>query len=368
MKTTTKSLSVGLLIAALALTGCSTGGGSDSSGGIDPAVKKAAQAQVDKYQGEPQARQPETLSAKPPTGKEAVAISCPLPICTEVTGLFVEATKDLGWDTRVIVPEFTPESYVSAFESAIQLHPDYLYYIATQPNDVITTQLEKAKAAGIPVIVNSPAPDTKIGGDSPQVAAVAGANQVKQYSELMADIVVADAKDLDHITYMYDPASPAYVYQYQVFSDRIKAAGGKVAPFEINQGDAGATLLGQITSYLQRTPDTEYFVTAHDNLIIGLPDAIATAGLESPKIIGQNPGKDNIEYLKKGTEFATVQWGSFDAHWDAADLFARLSVGDSIDSELNGSVMVGTKKNADQIPLTTFPGIPDNYLKAWRLK
>jgi len=63
-----------------------------------------------------------------------------------------------------------------------------------------------------------------------------------------------------------------------------------------------------------------------------------------------------------------VQWGSFDAHWDAADLFARLSVGDSIDSELNGSVMVGTKKNADQIPLTTFPGIPDNYLKAWRLK
>lgn len=369
MKTTKKSLSVGLLIAALALTGCSTGGGdTESSGSIDPDIKAAAQAEVAKYEGSPQANQPAELSKKAPEGKSVVGIGCPLPICAQVMQEFKDATDALGWDNRLIVAEFTPESYISAFESAIQLAPDYIYYIATQPNDVITEQLAKAKAAGIPVVVNSPSPDTKVGGDSPLVAAVAGTRQVAQYSALQANIIVADAENLDNVTYMYDPAVPVYNYQLDEFTKVIEAAGGTVKTLEINQADAGVTLLGQIVSYLQREPDTEYFAVAHDNLIVGLPDAIAAAGLETPKIVGQNPGKDNVAYLKAGTEFGTVQWDSFGAHWDAADTLARLSVGDKINTDPTGGAMVGTKANADKIPLTTFPGIPDNYLKAWLVK
>jgi len=368
MRITGKVLGIGVLAAAMLLTACSTGAGTSSKGSIDPAAKKAAVAAVAEASKVPQANTPTTLSTKAPTGKSGVFITCPLPICAATSGEFVKAATALGWSTRLIVAEFTPESFVGAFESALQLSPDYVGYIATQPYDVIKDTLPKFKAAGIPVVVNSPSPDTPIGGDSPIVGAGSGANVTEKFSTLQADIVIADADNLDNVTFMYDPSSPAYIQGHEVFVKQIAAAGGKVHDFEINQADAGATLLGQVVSYLQRNPDTEYLVVVNDGLVVGLPDAIAAAGLESPKIIGSTTVEQSIEYLKKGTQFGSVQPDSYGSMWDMVDILAHIDVGDTYDDQPLGAVMAVNKDNAAEVPAGTFAGVPDNYLKAWLLK
>jgi hypothetical protein len=368
MKKTMTSLSVGLLLTALVLTGCSSGGATTKAGSIDAGVKAAAQAQVDKNSVLPAAPELKALSKKAPAGKFAIVITCPLDVCTRVANEFIDGTTALGWSSRSIVAEFTPESFVSSFEAAIALKPDFIYYIAVQSYDTIASQAEAAKAAGIPIIGNSLKPGLAIGGDSPIVGQADGPVNFKTIAELQADVVIADAKDLNHVTYMYDPSSPAYVYQYESFSKKIEAAGGKVSPFEINQADAGATLLGQIVSYLQRKPDTEYFAIALDDIAIGLPDAITAAGLPLPKIIGIAPNKSSIADIKAGKMFASVQWDTLGGNLRAADVLARISVGDKFDADPLEAVMVATKKNADKVPLVTFPGVRDSYLKAWLVK
>lgn len=363
MSSMRKSLSIGVALAALVLAGCAASPDSESTGGIDPEIKKESQAIVAEFSQTAESRSPEPLSKKPPEGKTAVMISCPLPLCTQVVGGFLDATAYLKWDTRTIIAEFTPEAYIAAFESAIQLGPDYLFYIATQPNDVITEQLAKAKAAGISVVVNGTTPDVKLGPDELNVAGVAIGNGAR-YGKLQADIVIADAETLEGVTFVYDPAAPSYVEAYDAFAARIEEAGGTAETLEVNQVDTGAVLTGQIVSYLQRNPDTDYLVSV-DNLLVGLADALSSASLPLPKLIGANPSGPSWDYLKDGTQFATVAADTFGAYWDGADIFARISVGDEYDPSPQGSIMIGTQKNVDDLPRTTFPGIPDNYLKAW---
>ncbi|MCU1513114.1 MAG: sugar transporter substrate-binding protein, partial [Microbacteriaceae bacterium] len=254
MRTTKIALLVGVVAAAMLLSACSSGGGSSSgsgssTGSINATAKAAAVKAVADASKIPEALTPTTLTKKAPTGKSIIIIGCPVQACTVGTDQAVLAAKALGWTAKVIVADFTPEAFLSSFDSALQLKPDYLMYIAVQPYDVIKDKLLQFKAAGIPVIANSPAPNIVVGGDSPIVGAVAAGKVTEKFSKLQADVVIADAKkDIDHVTFMYDPASPTYVQGVEVFTKEIEAAGGHVDQFKINQGDAGTTLTGQIVS------------------------------------------------------------------------------------------------------------------------
>ncbi|CAN5118092.1 hypothetical protein BH09ACT10_BH09ACT10_22080 [soil metagenome] len=364
---------MGVIVSALIFAAC--GSSSDDSAdepkgsGFTAEAVAAAKASLESASQVPSARKLTPLAERPSTDVSAVLIGCPIPQCTEAIDQAEEAGKALGWDVKEIIADFTPEGFVGAFNTALQTKPDFIYYIATQPVATIDKQLQEAKAAGIPVIAGSPAPDVKAGGDSPIAGITTGPALTVQFNELMADIVIADADSPEGIVFMFDPAAPSYVQGSEVFKKKITEAGGKVEFFEINQGEAGTTLPGKIVSYLQSNPDTKYIVAGNDLMFNGVPDAIKTAGVPLPKLIGNNATDVNRKYIADGDQFATVTSDNYGSLWDAIDLMARLSVGEELDPiEPLGESMVVKKDNLADEPKLLFEGAPESYLTAWKVQ
>ncbi|MCW2747468.1 MAG: hypothetical protein JWP10_610 [Nocardioidaceae bacterium] len=365
---------MGIIVSALIFSACgssSSDGGADKpkGSGFSAEAVAAAKASLETASKVPSARKLTPLAKRPSTDVSVVLIGCPIPQCTEAIAQAKQGAKDLGWNAKEIVADFTPEAFVGAFNTALQTKPDFIYYIATQPVATIDKQLQEAKAAGIPVIAGSPAPDVKAGGDSPIAGITTGPALTVQFTELMADVVIADAKSTEGIVFMFDPAAPSYVQGSEVFKKKITAAGGKVEPLEINQGEAGTTLPGKIVSYLQAHPKTKYIVAGNDLMFNGVPDAIKSAGLPLPKLIGNNATDVNRKYIADGDQFATVTSDNYGSLWDAIDLMARLSVGETLDPiEPLGESMVVKKANLAQEPKVLFPGAPQSYLTAWKVQ
>jgi len=363
----TMSQRLALAVGALALAACGSESGADTSGGeLDPNLKQDAQAEVSKLTDVPESRELVPLTETPPPGKTVAVITCPIPSCTESSEQVTTAAELLGWTTEVIVNEFTPESFASAFDSALQINPDFVYYIQVQPETTVSDQLQEFKDRGIPVIANSPGPDTEIGGDSPTVGAVSYTLEAgKEIGTRMAQVLFADAETLDNITLLYDPGSPAYITLVNEFVGRIEDAGGSVEKVEIDQTDVGNALPGQVVSHLQRNPDTEYLVAAQDDMLLGVPDAIEAAGLSLPKIVGQTPGAHTLKYLENGQQMASVVPDAYAGDWDAIDIMARLSIGQEVDNnQPYGNMMIATEQNVQEVPSITFPGVPDVYKDA----
>ncbi|MCU1514629.1 MAG: hypothetical protein JWO10_1719 [Microbacteriaceae bacterium] len=355
----------GVALVALALSGCSGAGGSASSGKIDAAAKSAAQKVVATALKEPVTRKLTLLTKKPATGKNVVMLSCPLAACKKVEAPIIDASKLLGWNARVLVYDFTPESYISTFESALQLKPDFIYYIANLPDSIITEQLKAAKAAGIVVLSSASGPSTKLGADELVRGSITAGADRTRVSKLQAATVINDADSLDGITYLYDPAGETYKLGFDVFSDEIKKAGGTVDGLEINQSDIGTTLPGKVASYLQVHPNTKYFVVPHDAFLPGIIEAIQGAGLPLPKIVGFDPQPESQAPIKAGTEWESIKYDGIRANWDIVDMMARISVGDPVtETQPAGLLMIANKKNLSKIP-DVFPGVPSDFAKAW---
>jgi ribose transport system substrate-binding protein len=361
-------LGAALLAATLGLTACgddsSAGDSKSSSDTFDAASKSAAQAVVDKYAAFPQVPDLKPLATTPPTDKLVVHITCPLPACTPEADAFKAAADDLGWDNKVIVSDFAPDAYISAFESALASKPDGILYIAEFPNDTIKAQLDAAKAAGIWVVESAPAPDVEIGGDSPVAGAVQPIERVDRTAEIQASLVIADAASTDGITFLYTPQAPSYQHHADEFKKNIEAAGGSVDFLELSQQDIGTKVPEQVVSYLQKNPDTKYLVATDDSWFPGIPEAIKAAGIPSPKLIGAGVGQEPT-YVKSGQMYATVSGDLATDGWNAVDIMARLSVGEVPENNQPvGVTWAVTKDNVGDFP-EVFPGIPDAYTEAW---
>lgn len=368
MKSTKLFISAAALLAVtLLIAGCSGGGDGEEAGssGFSAEAKADAAKLVAEFSETPNQREIEPLSAKPDK-QFVVNISCPLPACAVNEPQFDAAVAALGWESKTLVYDFTTESYISTFESALQLDPDGIYYINNLPDETIEQQLQTAQDRGIWVTAAASPKGTDFGKSSPVDGSVTNAKDREQVSNLQGAIVVADEENAGgKIVYMFDPASASYSQGVEDFQAYIEKAGGEAEGMEINQAEGGTTLPGKIVSYLQRNPDVEYLVAPHDAFLLGVPEAIASAGIDSPKLIGFAPQEANVKYIKEGQQLASVQYDSMTAMWDILDIFARMSVGDPIvEPQPLGLVQIVDKSNIDGLT-PQFPGATDGYPTAW---
>jgi len=274
----------------------------------------------------------------------------------------------LGWRSKTIITDFTPESYTSTFNTALQLHPNYIIYCVCGTQTVIAAQVAKAHAEGIGVIAAG-ASGVSIGPDQGVMGEVNGSQVNTQYSTLMADVVIADATSTSGILYVWDPTAGAHIKAHSVFTQAITAAGGTVDSLSVKLTDVGAALPGQVVSYLQSHPSTKYVVFADDALIAGVPTAITNAGLKLPKIIGQAADTQQVQYVKQGLQFADIDSDSVGCTWYGVGVMAQYALGGTpTDTQPVGPFFVITKETASMVPAVLFPGEPDNFLKAWHVQ
>ncbi|XVQ06447.1 substrate-binding domain-containing protein [Spirillospora sp. CA-255316] len=367
-----------LACVTLALAACgssaSTGGGDGGSSGSMAAAVQSARATVAKYEvAQPPITIP-ALPSKPPAGLTLDLISCPLPSCQATASAVGEAAQTLGWKLKTITAQFTPESYISAFNQALSDNPKLLAFIGVLPNATVQSQLQTAKDRGIKVVGLSP-------GDASgplMPGAYSGSNVKVKAGELLADIVVADAGKPVGTLFVRDPTADG-LFKPQL--DEYKATLTRLCPdctttdLEISSNNVGRTVPGQIVSKLQQDPTIRYVVVPADDFFPGAYAALQSAGLaDKVKLVGQIPQKQSLAALRSGQQFASIGLENTTAAWRAVDGLARLYMGVPLtDTRPVGWIQIFTKTNVpaerDLTPqgIPKVPGDPSAFLTAWHV-
>ena len=371
-------------LAASMVAGCGSGDSSTSTsssatgtssasttGGEASAAVQAAKAQVAKYAAEQPPLEVPSFGGTPPSGKSLALLSCALPVCKTAIDASVAAAKQIGWTPKVINWDLTPEGYVSAWNQVLQSNPDAVVYVGALPSAIVQKQLDELAKRKVPAVVLAPAGDQLSG---PVVASYAGAPAVGQSGTLMGDVVVADSGSTPPKAVLVTDKNFEAVFgpAISAFTKLVSGAGGSTQTLAISAQDAGKGVPGQIVSFLQANPDVTYVVAPTNDYLIGVPQALASAGLaDKVKLIGRAPQAANLKDIAAGRQFAGVTEENEAAGWRSVDALARTIAGkDDFEKNPQGQHQIITKDNASdvkldasQTPATT--GSPEAFLEAW---
>lgn len=379
MKPTKKKYAIAIasIAAALVLSGCSgaatsdgQAAGGESGGAEGNDAVAAAQARVAEFTAEQPPIEIAPLPGEVEAGLTYGFITCPLPVCRTLTDASVEAAEAIGWETRQVETQMTPEDYVASWDQLLQDPPDVIAYIPFAPDSLIETQLIKASELGIPVVSIAPAGD-RPDKEGPVFASYNGYPEFFQSASLMADLIVADGGTGADTVFVWDPALAA-IWQpiKDGFDEHIQAAGPAAKVLEVSSQGIGTAVPGQIVSYLQANPDVKYVALALADLSIGVPEALQQAGLlENVKITSRAPQAGNLANVQAGLEWTTVGEEMGSNGWRVIDGLARLTLGETPNDEWfepAGWAQIFTKDNVTQTsePPST-PGSPEAFLAAW---
>ena len=372
-----------VLVAALAA--CSSSASTGSSGASSGSSKKAALSGSTASAGVAQATKQlapyedpnptitlPPLSAKPPAGKTIDFVGCPLASCLEIQQAAQAAAKAVGWTVKVYNGGVTAASFVSAMNDVVQSPGSAVLGIGILPNSAISTQLAALKAKGVPwIAVASPSP---VGDD--MIANFSSSPEIALSGQVMADWIIADSKGAANVAYFWDPTLTQHLSAKDAFTAEMAklCPGCKVSVQTTNFSTGiGTSDPGQIVSYLQAHPSTDYIVVGIGDATAGVPEAIAGAGLAGKvKIVTRLADTINFKNISAGTEAMGVTEETYEIGWRMIDVAARYFLHDSITCCTTpiGTVHVITKADlpSDLSVPYSVPGYQQFFLQAWHLK
>jgi ribose transport system substrate-binding protein len=168
-----------------------------------------------------------------------------------------------------------------------------------------------------------------------------------------------------------DPNLAALKYAQSTMAAELKknCAGCGAETVDINLTNPPAQNAQAAVSFLQRNPDVKYLFYPLADAALGVPAALASAGLaDKVKIITLTPNLTTLEDIKKGTEFATIQDEVITGGWRAIDALVRLSVGDDLGPQDNptGEFRIIDKSNVVPGTVPDSCCVPDSFTQAWK--
>jgi ribose transport system substrate-binding protein len=357
-----KHVTIGVVCAAALLTAATA-----SSAGPAAGIKHA-EAQFAKYTKLPAPLAIPAVGKKIPSGKTIALVGITSSVSQD--GLKAAAAK-LGWTVNVTVPPLNPDAYASALQSVLQQKPDGVVFWTPFPLSSFESQLQAFKAAGIPVVTQGGV-GYPLGGSSPVIANGAGRNQFVPLAKLYVDSVVASAGKVPNVAFVTDPSVPAWKPMIDGFKTEIALAGGQYNEADVPLGDAFSGQAGsKVVSYLQSHPNINYLVFNVPQFALGVPQALATAGLSSKvKLIVGAADAPTIASVANGTFSAAIVLETGTGTWREADALARHFAGVKVYAPLlPTSYLIVTKKNLKLARnIETFPNQPAAFLKAWGLR
>ena len=372
-----------VLVAALAACGSSGGSssGSASSGSSQKAALSGSTASAGVAQAQKQLAPYENpnptislppLSAKPPAGKTIDFVGCPLASCLEIQQAAQAAAKAVGWTVRVYNGGVSAASFVSAMNDVVQSPGSAVLGIGILPNSAISTQLAALKAKGVPWIAVASA--SPVGDD--MIANFSSSPEIALSGQVMADWIIADSKGTANVAYFWDPTLTQHLPAKDAFTAEMAklCPGCKVSVQTTNFSTGiGTSDPGQIVSYLQAHPATDYIVVGIGDATAGVPQAIAAAGLSGKvKIVTRLADTINFKNISAGTEAMGVTEETYEIGWRMIDVAARDFLNDSITCCTTpiGTVHVITKADlpSDLSVPYSVPGYQQFFLQAWHLK
>jgi ABC-type sugar transport system substrate-binding protein len=358
-------LAVAVLTAATACSqpdeGGSDGGSSGGGGG-----NTAAEEELEQYLTPPEGIPlTEELESCPEEGKTIVVTENPQAVTRKTNDGLEAGAQLLGW-TVVREPVGTgPEDPQRAFDAALDRNPDAVL-VSGNPSSTFREQLDRATAAGVPVLISDNGEDVGVSGTTYTIG-LDDFNQTGLWGKMNADY--AAAQGAEHVLIVDLSLYPIL----HAWAEGAAAELAEIAP------DTGVTTLdaqitdlvageipARIVSEIQRNPDIDWVLLALGDMTTGLDAALRAAGLaEQVSIGGESASTANVAALQEGAEDA---WTGFAAEIHGMyriDALARIFAGDDPTgnesySELPTQLM--TPDNIGDAPLDDegyYVGVPD---------
>ena len=310
-------------------TSASAGGGSTAAaGGSTSAGVRAAEADLKVAETRPASIGLPAFSTAIPAGKTVSFVHCGVAVCDTIAAAIKNAAAILGWKVDVIPTNGTPASVKAAWDTVVRLHLDAAFGSGFD-RALFASEASQLAAMHVPVM-NWTTTDTVGQG---LVFVHGGPSEVPVVGEQMAAWVVADTQGKADTLYVN---LPTYVILQPVmdgFDSYYKqwCPGCKLSTMSVPLTSIGTTAPSLIVSYLRAHPDINRIAVGYDGIDVGLPAALAAAGLSGKvKFIGEAPTATNLAYVQAGTEAATVAQGVYEIWAMYLDAAARALTGQSL--------------------------------------
>jgi len=359
------------VVALTAATACSQPdeGGGDEGGGGGGGGNSAAEEELEQFLTPPEEiAVNEELAACPEEGKTIVVTENPQAVTRKTNDGLDAGAEILGWTVIREPVGAGPEDPQRAFDAALDRNPDAVL-VSGNPSSTFREQLDRATAAGVPVLISDNGEDVGVNGTTYTIG-LDDFNQTGLWGKMNADY--AAAQGAEHVLIVDLSLYPIL----HAWAEGAAAEMAEIAP------DAGVTMLdaqitdlvageipARIVSEIQRNPDIDWVLLALGDMTTGLDAALRAAGLaEQVSIGGESASTANVAALQDGSEDA---WTGFAAEIhgmyriDAlAHIFAGEDpTGNEAYAELPTQLM--TPDNVADAPLDDegyYVGIPD-YLE-----
>lgn len=265
-----------------------------------------------------------------PTGQSVVVVFQPIPGAQQSWDAFREAARELGLDVTFIEGGSTPEEFAAGVRRAVDMDPDLIAAQTFPPavyEDVLQPYVDGGGLFfGSAFGTNERHPLVSVSYQTnDHLAEVARAKA----RWVAVDAGGADAKILSH--WLLD--FPSQVRMLEAFEEELAT----VCPTcehtgeSVKFADLGTALPGQVVSYFQRNPDTEYYVAGYGDIAFGIPEAFDAAGITGVRAISSFGTPANHQMVADGELFVadlTQSWPVLG--WVFADAAARLVTGQDV--------------------------------------
>jgi ribose transport system substrate-binding protein len=268
----------------------------------------------------------EPFSKPPPKGVTAVNLQCDFPTCETISKPIREMGKKLGWNVKTIV--FKTGAPQEAVTQAVNAPGVEFIFTAGIQRPIIEPQIKVAEEKGI-AIISASNPEPPKGEVWPVAIAeqygAAPATDVTHWiinqSEGKANILLLDYQEVP-ITATEKPAIEKTLEEECPecsFSDLVLTGE------ELAAGSVPA----KVVAYLQAHPEIDYIHVAFGNILLGVPEALKTAGLLENVTITSMNGLETAEgeMLKRGEVAAFYVGGQTEYALMEVDAAARLAAG-----------------------------------------
>jgi ribose transport system substrate-binding protein len=254
------------------------------------------------------------------------------------------AAKDLNVDITFEGPESEAmvDKQVEMFQTALDKKPAAIC-LAAVDSKAFQPLLEKAKAAGIPVIgfdsgVDSDIPVTTATTDNIAAAALAADKMVELIGGEGEVAVIA-----------HDQTSRTGIDRVKGFTDQIKAKYPKVTIVDTQYGGGDQLKSTDLAkAIIQAHPNLKGFFGANEGSIIGVLNAAKELGMEGKlTIIGYDSGQQQMDAIRSGAEAGAITQNPIGIGYKCVEAAVKAYNGETLPKVIDTGFMWYDKTNID---------------------
>jgi ribose transport system substrate-binding protein len=255
-----------------------------------------------------------------------------------------KAAKDLNVDITFEGPESESQvdKQLEMLQTALDKKPSAICFAALDSKAAIPL-LEKAKAAGIPVIgfdsgVDSDIPVTTAATDNLAAAAMA--------ADKMAELIGGEG---EVAIIAHDQTSRTGIDRVKGFTDQIKNKYPKVTIVDTQYG-AGDQLKSTdlAKAIIQAHPNLKGFFGANEGSIIGVLNGVKELGKEGKLIvIGYDSGQQQLDAIRAGTEAGAITQDPIGIGYKCVEAAVKAMKGETLPKSIDTGFHWYDKTNID---------------------